>query len=301
MSKFNELAAGLVLATTAAIGGAGVALADGYAPPKVAYERPMDWSGVYFGIGSGYQWSSIDVARADRQLVDFPRFGFTSDHDETFVSAHVGYQLQWRTFVLGVEGGWMSTLRDRDGSFEACFNHPGVPPVPPTGVLVPGVPLSAHCTARLQDIFTIGGRVGYPVGKWMPYVTGGYANGAFDFDARTAAPGFAGAGQASILQEQAHDRLDGWYIGGGLEWVISPGWTTGIEYRHYEFDGKNATAFSGCALGGVGTTPVTTPGCASSAIGLPLEKVRLEASTDSVEARVSWRWGREPTAAPPLK
>ena len=58
MYKVSKLAAGSVIAATAALGTASVALADGYEPRRVVYERPMDWSGVYFGVGSGYQWST---------------------------------------------------------------------------------------------------------------------------------------------------------------------------------------------------------------------------------------------------
>ena len=76
-----------------------------------------------------------------------------------------------------------------------------------------------------------------------------------------------------------------------MEWAISPGWSTGIEYRHYEFDNRNTTAFSACAG--------STPGCVFGAVGLPVERVKIGDTTDSVEARVTWRWGREPAA--PLK
>src|SRR5215475_13559460 len=54
MSKISKLAAGSAIAATAVLGGASVALADGYAAPRVAYERPSNWSGVYFGVDSGY-------------------------------------------------------------------------------------------------------------------------------------------------------------------------------------------------------------------------------------------------------
>jgi opacity protein-like surface antigen len=305
MSKFSEIAAGLVVVTTAAVGGASVALADGYAQPKAAYQAPMDWSGVYFGFGSGYQWSSIDVHGPT-----FPvGFGISSQHDDAFVSAHLGYQLQWRTIVLGVEGGWMSTLRDRDGNHEFCGVGPG-------GVLTFPVNHGGDfCTARLQDILTIGGRVGWAAGNlpmfrggaWMPYVTGGYANAGVDFRQHNpigvgTLGGITPAGLAggTVEQEQAHTRLPGWYIGAGFEWVISPGWTTGIEYRHYDFGSGSTEAFSGCTLGGPGTTPpVTSPGCILNApVGVALERVRFSDTTDTVEARVSWRWGREPTAAP---
>src|SRR5215467_2706209 len=183
MSKLSKLAAGSVIAAAAAVGGANSALADEYASKKVAYERPADWSGVYFGIGSGYQWSSIDV----HHVPSLTGIGISSDHDEWFVSGHIGVQHQWGNIVLGVEGGWMSTLRDRQGDHQFCNNalRTGVPPPgsttipPPTGAPALGLPLTGagdFCTASLNDIVTIGLRAGWAAGHWMPYITGGYAN-----------------------------------------------------------------------------------------------------------------------------
>jgi opacity protein-like surface antigen len=207
---------------------------------------------------------------------------FTSDHDGAFVSAHIGAQHQFGAIVLGVEGGWMSTLKDRPGSHELC-NFP---------LFFPLVAQGDFCTARLQDILTIGGRAGYAAGKWMPYVTGGYANAGVDFETRLPAPGVPGLAGATVLVEDAHARLGGWYIGGGLEWAISPGWTTGIEYRHYDFGSRNVTAGTGCTSAVAGC-----PFAPGVPIGTPLEGVRFSDTTDSVSARVTWRWGR-PEAAP---
>ena len=131
MYKVSKLAAGSVIAATAALGTASVALADGYEPRRVAYERPMDWSGVYFGVGSGYQWSTVDVHGPAAPA----GFGVSSQHDEAFVSAHLGVQHQWGPLVLGVEGGWMSTLRGNDGSKEFCDS---VPASLSTPILAPG-------------------------------------------------------------------------------------------------------------------------------------------------------------------
>jgi len=287
MSKLSKGAAGLVAVTTAAIGSASLALADGYTPAKVAYERPADWSGVYFGVGSGYQWSSVEVANPlSRGAIGTH---FTSDQDDAIVTAHIGVQHQWGAVVLGIEGGWMSSIRDRDGDSKFCDS---VPPVLTTPILAPG----DFCRGRFNDVLSVGGRVGWAAGKWLPYITGGYANGAVDFENRIRAPGASGVFGASILQEEAHARLSGWYLGAGFEWVVSPGWTTGIEYRHYDFGDRNTTAFSAC------TTPLAVgggvAGCPFAAIGLPLETVRLSDSMDTITARVSWRWGREQAAAP---
>ena len=248
MYKVSKLAAGSVIAATAAVGGASVALADGYSAPRVAYERPADWSGVYFGVSSGYQWSSVQVESPNNPP------GFTSDDRNALVGAHLGVQHQFGTIVVGVEGGWATTFRDHEDEV-ACPNP------------------ADRCSAKLNDIFTIGARAGWAAGRWMPYIGGGYANGGFDYNAR--APGAFGA---STLIESAHARLGGWYLGGGVEWAVSPGWTAGLEYKHYEFGSATEDAFS--------------------PKGVFTEKARfVDPSTDSITARVSWRWGR-PDAAP---
>jgi len=247
MYKVSKLAAGSVIAATAAIGCAGVALADGYEPRRVAYERPMDWSGVYFGVSSGYQWSNIDF-----NPVGNPGAGYNVDHHDAILGAHIGYQHQFGAVVLGVEGNWISSLRDTETSV-SCVNP------------------AFNCFARFNDVLTAGARAGWAAGRWMPYVTGGYARGSFENFSRAAAP-------PNTLFDTGHTDHNGWYIGGGLEWAVSPGWTAGLEYRHYEFNSQDVRLF--------------TPAGALSG-----DFRHVDPTTDSVAARVSWRWGR-PEAAP---
>ena len=253
MYKVSKLAAGSVIAASAALGGASVALADGYAPPRVAYERPTNWSGVYFGVSSGYQWSSIDAT-----FINPPIAKMTPDHDSPIVGAHLGVQHQFGAVVLGVEAGWVTTFRDRSGS-SSCN---------PLIACIPGL----RETAQLNDILTIGGRAGWAAGKWLPYITGGYADGRFGFRTDDA---------NGKLIEQGSTRQPGWYLGGGVEWAVSPGWTAGVEYRHYEFENRTFVPFT------------------SAGVAIPFDTTRVETSTDSVAARVTWRWGREALA--PLK
>ena len=61
MRQLNRLAAGTAVAAIAAVAGAGLAQADGMPGKRVAYEKPWDWGGLYFGVHSGYQWSSVNV------------------------------------------------------------------------------------------------------------------------------------------------------------------------------------------------------------------------------------------------
>ena len=203
MYKVSKLAAGSVIAATAAVAGSSVTLADVYEQPRrVVYERPMDWSGVYFGVGSGYQWSTVDVDHVNGLGFNAGGIGISSQHDDAFVSAHLGAQHQFGAIVLGVEGGWMTTLRDRDGSSERCDSVPGVLSNP---IIAPG----DFCRGRLQDIFTIGGRAGYAAGKWLPYVTGGYANAGVDFENRVP-------GVSPGVQSYRNKRMNGLAVGSSV-------------------------------------------------------------------------------------
>jgi outer membrane immunogenic protein len=182
---------------------------------------------------------------------------YTSNHDDGLVGAHLGLQHQFGVIVVGVEGGWSSTLRTNNEDEVTCPNP------------------ADQCSARLNDIFTLGARAGWAAGRWMPYVTGGYANAGWDMNVRTQ----PGAGGATSLLETAHGRTGGWYLGGGVEWAVSPGWTAGLEYRHYEFGSRTENDYN----------PST---------GVFVEHARFaDPTTDSLSARVSWRWGR-PEAAP---
>jgi len=252
MYKLSKLAAGSVIMATASLGCASASLADGYEPRgKVVYERPTDWSGVYFGLHSGYQWSSIEQRFTDFGTRD------TVDTATAFGGGHIGIQHQFGAVVLGVEGNFDTMFKEMDGDTR-CPNP------------------ALRCLGRVDDIWSVGGRAGWAAGRWMPYVTGGYANAGVHFNTQTT------VAFPFLSTEEARTRNNGWYIGGGVEWIVSPGWTAGIEYRHYDFDSTGTRTFS--------TQPPQ---------GVPVEGLRQDLTTDSISARVSWKFGREAPA--PLK
>jgi outer membrane immunogenic protein len=257
MKVVCKLAAGLALVAAAVVASVGIAQADGAAAraaPTVA--APTSWSGLYFGVHSGYQWSSVNV-----QNPTFPP-GFDFDHDSAVVGGHIGLQHQFGQIVLGVEGNLTTTYQNNPGS-TTCF-APG-PQLTPGGL--------GNCSARLDDILTIGPRLGFAMGNWMPYITGGYANAAYHFYGRTIG--------TQIQNEEARARLSGWYIGGGVEMALSHGWSVGLEYRHYDFGDKIATAFT--------------------TAGTFLEPAQFQdATADSFTIRASWKLGR-PEPVRPLK
>lgn len=232
--------------------------ADGMAPRAAVAAAPTNWSGFYVGTQTGFAWSQIDGT--------FSAGGagtFSVDHDTDFAwGLMLGVQHQIGNVVLGVEGNWLSMI----------VNNPG-------STICPNVALS--CTSRIDDILSVGGRLGWSMGHWMPYLSGGYASSSFSYRANSIA--------TTLAVEDGRTRNDGWYIGGGFDMVVAPGWTTGIEYRHYDFGNASTTTFATGVAGG----PIQ---------GTPIEGLTQSATVDTVALRLTYKWdipGRY--AAPPLK
>jgi outer membrane immunogenic protein len=181
---------------------AGIALADGM-PGGPGYAGPGGWSGVYVGFESGVQWSNF----SQRELVAHTTLSSTSDAN-VGVGIFLGYQHQFGPLVIGAELDLIGNQFDRPAS-TPC-------PIP-----------AFSCQDKITDLITIGPRVGWALGRFMPYATGGYASGSVDYRAVLNSTG--------VAFDQADKRVDGWYAGGGVDWKLSRHAVLSIEYRHYDF------------------------------------------------------------------
>ena len=155
--------------------------------------------------------------------------------------------------MLGVEGSLASAFKDQTNE-TLCPNE------------------TTLCSGRFVDVITVGPRIGYAMGKWMPYVTGGYANAAFDAQNTLRSTG--------VVQFENHERVNGWYIGAGAEMALAAGWTIGLEYRHYDF-GDFGTLWHNA---GTTTSPTGSITCCPGSV---------DATLDTVTFRASWKFGRK--------
>ena len=252
MRQLNRLAAGTAVVALAAFAGAGLAQADGMPGKRVAYERPWDWGGFYFGVHSGWQWSDIDST----SVTGVPLFSVS--HDSPVVGGQIGIQHQFGQFVLGVEGT-LTTSYQNDYASTPCPN------------------ILFTCAARFDDVLTIGPRLGWALGKWMPYITGGYANARFSEKVSINA-----SSSNPYMDSQRHS---GWFIGTGVEMALSHGWTVGLEYRHYDFDNQLYSVTRTLAGGVIDTSQPSD---------------FKDVSLDTFTIRASWKFGR-PEQVVPLK
>jgi outer membrane immunogenic protein len=219
--------------------------------PMPAPAVTFDWSGFYLGGDVGWQGSRIGLSSPGDGPLTYEAF-----HQSVAAGGFVGMQRQFGQFVLGIEGSYWS-----------AFHQASLGATPSISIFSGGGTGTAQ--AKLRTAWSVGGRVGWAVGYWMPYLTSGYANGSFEFDAQDIAPSTAGS-------EQVRTNADAGYIGGGVDWAATNNIIVGVEYRHYGFNAKTPTAtatFSGA------------PGFT--------EPVSFAPSTETVVARLSYKfdWG----------
>jgi outer membrane immunogenic protein len=250
MKKFLVAAAGLVAFAAPAFA---ADMAPVYTKAPIAPTSVYDWSGFYIGGELGGA-----SARANGSFAFPPPATWTNSSSTGIGGGFIGYQYQFVSrIVLGVEANVLALFNQNLG-LAAC--NPATVCNPPGAVI----------GNRISDaIWTVGPRLGWAAGVWLPYVTGGYAATSLNNTYYTA-PG--------VNFEQFSQNRSGWYVGGGVDWAFSRNWIVGVEYRHYDF---------GTSRG----VPTFTAG------GLnPFDTTDLGLRADSVAVRVSYKFGGPVTA-----
>lgn len=191
------------------------------------YAEAGRWAGLYGGFNAQYSWTNFDwpgknpyVAPPGTCSNAFPNApGPDKDCGPpnqklsgAMLGGTLGYNFQFDSIVLGVEGDFdFGNIKDaeRDGNY-----------------LVE--------TTKISDFATIRGRLGYAIGDFLPYVTGGAAFENFEYgescpsDASAVIAGWCrptvnqgngtGHGPYNLSKSQWNT---GYVVGGGVEWAVS--------------------------------------------------------------------------------
>jgi outer membrane immunogenic protein len=161
------------------------------APPVIL----SDWAGFYVGVNGGGGWAenTFNIATGDNAKLSGGLGG-----------GHVGYNWQFGSFVVGVEGDFdgadISTTTAADSTHE-----------------------------KIDELGTVRGRAGYTfLPRLLAYGTAGYAYGHTELN--------------NALGSYKLDR-NGWVAGGGLEYKVWGPLIARVEYLHYDFGSKTSPDF----------------------------------------------------------
>jgi outer membrane immunogenic protein len=184
-------------------------------PPPVPppYAPPPKWAGVYVGANVG---GGVGMSQSSYSLAGGPTFASV---DNALAGAlgggQVGYNWQFWRIVYGLEADFQGS------SVRGGISAPCLP------ALCGSPALSASYSQDISWFGTVRGRAGFTAGGWLLYATGGYAYGRVDTNATAA----AGATTASL---SAHDNMNGWTVGSGIELEFTPHWSVKAEYLYVD-------------------------------------------------------------------
>ncbi len=186
-----------------------------FSAPAIAQDRPDIWTGFYVGAHGGWAQSAIDPAGPD-----YPAGAPTQNVKGGFVGGQVGAQYQWGWLVTGVEADIsIANLETtvRDGNYLTQ-------------------------TGSIKQFGTVRGRLGFAMGPFMPYVTGGWAWDRMSQNQICPDPAAVPFGHCKPANGFAPYDLTktelstGWAYGGGFEYLINPNWSIRLEAMRLEFD-----------------------------------------------------------------
>ncbi len=182
------------------------------APMMAPVPPPVTWTGCYVGGNIGAAFGHISV--------DTP-FGSTSADNTGFAGGgQVGCDYEFA-------GGWVIGIRDM---FDGTTNH--------HSRTIGAGPLAGDVVDFDNRWFdTLTGRLGYSwIPNWLLYAQGGAAW------ARTESTITNPAGVQ--LRDNSTTRT-GWTVGGGVEWMFLPHWSTFVEGNYMDFGSESRTIPAG--------------------------------------------------------
>src|SRR5262245_26891872 len=185
------------------------------APPMVA--AVYDWSGFYVGGHVGGAWTNeewVNTANTTTFGDLGPGLGIRQRGTGFIGGGHIGYNWQASNFVFGLEGSI-------------------------DGLSTKGT-LTNNVFGNTDDVFSwksewmasIVGRAGVAFNNNLLYVKGGWAGVNNRLSVSDTVPANVGSGS----QTNWHN---GWTVGAGWEYGLTPNWIIGIEYNYAAFETKS--------------------------------------------------------------
>jgi outer membrane immunogenic protein len=231
----------------------------GFAGPTIGGEllssndTATQWGGFYVGGQLGGAWSETDWQYQNHNW--FNTLGptivintFDMDGSGLLGGGQAGFNYQSGAWLFGIEGSVAGA--------DLSDSRPS-----------PFFPTIDRYTSDITVLTTVTGRVGYARGRWLAYAKGGYAGADLEltlFD------------RIERVRASSDVWADGWTVGAGGEYALSPSLSLAVEYNYADLDTGDWRLRCNCPGGVGGGTPVMAG----------------DIALQSVTARLNYRFGK---------
>lgn len=195
----------LLLAGLSLVALSSASFAADYSDTPAAY----DWTGFYLGAHGGYGWAESGVSYTD--LVDTDDdFSVNLESDGFVVGGQLGFNWQWESLVLGIEGDASFADLNGDDDFDNGLGEIG------------------NVENDVDMLASIRGRAGFAFDRFMPFITAGYGYADGEVSGNVT-----GDMSGSFSEDQSYD---GWVYGFGMEFAVTENVSLRAEYLRYDLD-----------------------------------------------------------------
>lgn len=260
----RKLGAALLIAGGIGFAGAASA-ADVYTPTVEPVPTPspevFSWTGVYFGGGGGYNWTSFNTSQlvtyCGIELVPGPfpcdagiddpagrSYGGDFDTSGWFGTVTAGFDWQVGNLVFGIFGSY-----DFQDQSKTSFN-------PVTYVDDPDFdPQGQRWNVSLGNIGTVAARAGVAVApRVLLYGLAGWSWSSADIG---YSEGCFGGGGCDNLAYSGSRSIDGWTLGVGAEVAVLRQASLRLEYRYTDFGSVSVSGDDGGEFAGRTSASIT--------------------------------------------
>lgn len=164
-----------------------------------------DWSGAYAGLVLSHTGFTLKPDDSFGTFSGLPPL----DVSGGLFGAVIGYNWQRDRFVFGVEADI------RTGSPSASLTNGFYDPI------------------KHDLSYSIGARLGYAAGNFLPYLKLAWINSSFTSDLRS--------GNTPVLEDRAEFSSNGYAFGFGFEWLINENFSARLEYLKHKYDDASFT------------------------------------------------------------
>ncbi len=189
-----------LLSAVAALGLMATSCLAGDLPPA------SSWTGFYIGANANWNFISADAKAPTQTINNVTHDGFNAGSQNgngPGGGIQFGFDYQIDSIVLGIQA--MTSIAATDSSKEFSSGE--------------------KLTTELTTFGSLNARIGYLLQPdVLAYGKGGLAFGSFKYTDKEGNGGYSGSSD--------DNRLQGWLVGGGVEWKFAPNWSAFAEYDY---------------------------------------------------------------------